>query len=130
MKTPAVLCAVLLWAAPALAQDSPSLKIPTLVYAGAATFDVGTSLRCPPPYCREGNPLIGWMEPHGQTQMLLTASALDAVGVWAWHRYVGKKHRKLATVGLYAVAAVRVGVAIGNIRDVRAVDAHKRRLTP
>lgn len=128
---PLIVCCLFV-AAPVFAEeppDAPSLTIPTVVYAGAAALDVGSSLRCPPPYCREGNPLIAWMEPHtGHATMLVTATAMDAVGVWAWHKYVGKKHPKIAAVGLYAVAAVRIGIGIGNLQDRRAIDRHRATL--
>ena len=123
MKTPAVCVVLALWAASAFAQDQPrpSLKIPTIVYASVAGADITTSLLCRPPGCHESNPLIAWMEPQGQATMHITAAAMDAAGVWAWNRYVGRRHPKLAKVGLYVVAAVRVGVAVRNVKVAQSV---------
>jgi hypothetical protein len=112
---------LLLAAASAHAQDRP-LLVPTSVYVAAAGADVTTTLLCPPPRCRETNQVINWLEPRGQVPMLAFGSALDAAGVWAWNRYVGRKHPTLAKVGLYVGAGVRSYFAVHNLRSKREAD--------
>jgi hypothetical protein len=107
-------------AAPAAADDG--FKVPLAVYAAAAATDVTTTLICPPPRCRETNQVINWLEPRGQVPMLAFGSALDAAGVWAWNRYVGRKHPTLAKVGLYVGAGVRSYFAVHNLRSKREAD--------
>jgi len=104
-----LLCA--LWSLPASAQ---SLKIPTIVFAGAATADLTTTyLNLSAPGIEE-NPALKWT----RNDALMTVAAgavLTSVGVWMWNRCVGRRHPRLARLGLYIGAAIEVGVAARNI---------------
>lgn len=98
----------------------PSLKLPTIVFAGAATADWVTTYRnmdynCPT--CGESNPLLNWVGQKPKTTIAMGA-AMDVAGVWAWNKYVGKKHKKIAAAGLYVMAAFRVFLAVRNARHL------------
>lgn len=108
------LVAALFVARPAAAQ---SLKIPTLVFAGAASADWVTTYRflTATPKHLEGNPLLGFT--HSKPAATLAAGiAIDAGTLYLVHRVVGPKHPKIAAFGLYAVAGFRAAIAYSNTR--------------
>jgi hypothetical protein len=100
--------------------DGSSLKLPTAIYLGAASADVATTICCQHAGCKEDNPLVSWLKPQGTAVMLVVGEAADLTGLWARNRFVGRKHPRLAKVGLYVVAGVRVAVAARNFREGRA----------
>jgi hypothetical protein len=91
---------------------SASLKLPTMVFAFAAGADAVTTYRN---LSAGGNELNYFLKDIDHTGATIAVSvAADVVGVWAWNRYVGRKHPKLAKVGLYAASALRFFVAARN----------------
>jgi len=96
-----------------------SLKVPTAVYLMSASADVATTVYCQSAGCREDNPIVNWLEPHGTTVMLSVGETADMAAVWAWNRTVGRKYPKLARVGLYVAAGVRFAIAARNVREGR-----------
>jgi len=103
---------------PAFAEEttpSPSLKLPTVVFAGAVAADLTTTVVFLTHGDREGNPFLGWTNNH-PVATPIAAGAMTAVGTWAWNRYVGRKHPKLARIGLYIGAFIEVGFALKNTR--------------
>lgn len=96
---------------------APSLKVPTTLFAVAASADWATTHRIlsTVPGAREANPMLGITHSH-PTRTVLLGAALDVAGVWATHRFVAKKHPKWAKVGLYAATAFRLALVARNMR--------------
>jgi hypothetical protein len=112
-----LLVALVLITAPASAQ---SLKLPTIVYAVAGGTDAASTAYClnAHPHCHESMPHLRWLEPRGGAAAVTAGSlAFDVASIWAWNRYVGRKHPKIAAIGLYAWSAVRLSLAVHNVRQ-------------
>lgn len=112
----------------ASAQERPSMKLPTLVYAGAAALDVWSTADCLSVGCVERNPIIAWAQPHGTAKMLVFGEALDALSIAAVHRWIAPKHPKIATVGLYAGAVLRTSIAARNWQQAKEQRAFNARI--
>lgn len=100
------------------AAEAQSLKIPLTVYAGAAALDLHSTHRFLQYGFREGNPLMGWLDDH-HNAMIVTSAAIDGMACYTIYQTWGKHHRKAARGLIYAVAAVRIGLAIHNYRAVQ-----------
>jgi len=99
-------------AQPARAQ---SLTPATTAFAAAAAADWATTYRnlASPYKPTELNPLLRFT--HSKpVPTVLAGAAMDVAGVLAWQKLVGKRHPKLARIGLYAAAGLRVGMAVRN----------------
>lgn len=96
-------------------QNPPSLKVPTFVFAGAAAADWTTTYVSARRGNRERNPLLSGLSRH-PVALVITGAAIDVGSVWAWNRYVGKRHRKIATIGLYIASGFRVWLAARNMQ--------------
>lgn len=99
----AVLCVSLL-AAPAHAQ---SLRTATQVYAATTVADwtmtgIGLSRGF-----GELNPALRWTQ-NDPAKTVIAGAVADAVGVWAMHRFVGRRHPTAAARTLVVLSAVRV----------------------
>jgi hypothetical protein len=106
--------------APGLAQEaSPALKWPTIAASAAAAADWATTYHALKNYqVREVNPLLRpWQETPGK---LVTAGAvMDTVAFSAWNVTMGRRHPKIAAVGMWAMAGFRTYLAIHNMRNTR-----------
>lgn len=107
--------------------DAHPLRLPTLVFAGAAAADWTTTYRnlSPGPTWDRGqewNPLLSPLH-NRPVPTVLAGAALDVVGVWAWDRFVGRKHPKLAAIGLYAGAGLRIWLASRNTLRLNTLSA-------
>ncbi len=125
-KVVTVLALALLLPSLASAQERPSLKLPTLVYAGAALVDDWSTVDCSRIGCHERNPTLRWVEPYGLTPMLTLNEGISAAGIWALHKWMAPTHPKLAAGTIYAVAGLRVNQARLNWREAdkqRAINA-------
>ncbi len=104
----------------ALAQErGPSLVLPTIAASAAAAADWATTYHALTNYhVREVNPLLGpWQERPGK---LVTAGALmDGVAFSAWNVTMGRRHPKVAAVGMWVMAGFRTYLAVHNIRNTR-----------
>jgi len=100
-------------------KESSALRRATVVYAIAGSLDVASTaaflLRSGG---HEGNPLLAPLQKK-PVLMLATGVATSAASVWAWNRFVGRKHPKLAAVGLYAASAAHVFLATNNYKKHR-----------
>src|SRR5262249_13227233 len=129
LVTSAVLAVCILAASPASAQIEPRppdpLKLPTLVWAAAATADWTTTYRFSTVYgdlLHETNPLIGGLGAH--PAWLVTAGASIDMATWyAGHRFLGRSHPRWMAAALYGGAAFRVYLAAYNIRMMREAQA-------
>lgn len=118
---PYLLSLLVLLPVTASAQDvsAPSLKWPTIVYSSAVAFDYSTTYRGLQLGATERNPILRPLQ-NRPVALVATGAALDAAGVWAWNRYVGRKHPKLAVLGLYAMSAARIWMASHNWQTIHA----------
>jgi len=90
-----------------------NLKVPNSVFLGAAAADWVSTYQFLQRGARETNPMLSGLQSQ-PALMIATGAAIDVASLWAWNRYVGKKHPRLAAVGLYTAAALRVWVASRN----------------
>ncbi len=101
------------------AQDAarPSLKLPTTMFAAAATADWATTYHGLKHYrLRETNPLLRPFE-RTPAKMVVLGAAIDIGGVALWNHAVGRKHPRVAVAGLWAMTAFRAYLAVHNIRN-------------
>jgi hypothetical protein len=112
-----------LYPATARAQQ-PSLRLPTAVASAAAAADWVTTYHALTNYrVREANPLLKpWYDSPGQ--LVGMGALMDVGGVTAWNLMIGPKHPKLASAGLWTMAAFRGYLAIHNMRNERRA-AHR-----
>lgn len=90
-----------------------ALDMPTVAFVSGAATDWVTTYRNRK-YFREGNPMIAWLD-HQPAAMIGLGVAIDAAGVYGWHRLT-RNRKRLRAVGLYAATAARVAVAVRNER--------------
>lgn len=108
------------------AAEAQSLKIPLTVYAGAAALDLHSTHRMLQyEGFRELNPITGWLD-HREEALVVVSAAFDVAACAAIYHAWGKHHRKAARGLIYAVAAVRIGLAIHNYRAVQGWAKEKR----
>lgn len=97
------------------AQD---LRTATTVFAIAAAADtLTTHYGVMHGALVEANPALSPI--HDVAAMTAVAAGADVLGAMAWRRLVGRKHPRIAAVGLYAVAGVRVYLAAKGLRYIR-----------
>jgi hypothetical protein len=117
-----ILCSVLVNVAPPPTEIrtgmSPSLRRATAVYAIAGALDVASTAAFVLRGGHEGNPLLAPMQDK-PALMLTVGVATSVTGVWAWNRFVGRKHPKIAAIGLYAAAGVHAFLAARNYQKHR-----------
>ena len=120
VKFTSVLLLFALGSLPAAAQDAaPSLKIPTIVFAGAAAADWTTTYAAlASGEFRECDPLLTFTK-NRPVPTVVFGAALDVAAVWAWRRAVGRRHPKLAALGLYVAAGLQASIAARNLHRVR-----------
>jgi len=104
---------------PRVEETRISLKVPTVVFMTAAAADWATTYRVGSAGV-ESNPLLHWTEPN-QELLITVAVATDLAGLYAWNRLVGRKHPKIAAVGLYAMSGMRFWLAYRNYKLCRTV---------
>lgn len=97
-----------------------SLKLPTSIFAVSAAADWVSTARLLSSGGVENNPLLRPSQDH-HTALLAVGIASDVVGVWAWHRWVGRKHPKIARAGLYMAAGFRLFLAVRNGHQMGAL---------
>ena len=112
-----VLTVSLLLAVDASAQ---SLKPATFTFTAAAAADLATTYRnlAGPNGGVEYNPMLRFTR-NTPVQTVLVGAAYDVAGIWAWNRFVGRRHPKVARAGLYAAAGFRVFLAVSNTQRFR-----------
>lgn len=115
-RAAAVALLLLLVASSAFAQERPSFARPLAVYAAGAALDVHSTYRALHYNgVKELNPLAAWADARPAT-FVVVAVAEDVAIVWALHRWIAPTRPTLFRVGLYAVGALRVGIAARNYR--------------
>lgn len=112
-----LLCASTVAAQPSDPPKPPSLKLPTIVYAGAAAADlVSTYAFLSDTPLKEANPLLFFTDSKPVPTVLVGAAA-DVVTLLVLHHFLGESHPKALAVGLYVAAGVRVGLAARNFTN-------------
>ena len=115
MRTALLVLGLVVMPRPASSQDvkPQGLKLPTIVFAGAAGTDWVTTYRNVTRGGSEANPLLSPLrsKPKG---MVALGAGMDIAGVLAWNHFIGRRHPRLAAVGLYVAAAARAYIAYRN----------------
>jgi len=113
----AALFLVFVFPAFASAQESKSLKIPTIAAMAAAGADWATTYHALKYYkVREVNPIMRPFE--AAPGSLVTVGGLIDVGtISAWNLTMGRRNPRVAVAGLWAMTAFRAYLAIHNIRN-------------
>jgi hypothetical protein len=94
--------------------ESSGLRWPTIAAGAAATADWVTTYHALKFYnTRELNPVLKPFQanPGG---LVALGGVIDIVGVTGWNLTVGKKHPKLAALGLWSMAGFRSYLAVHN----------------
>ena len=107
-----VLC---LWYLLTVSVHAQSLTRPLATYAGAAALDLHSTVAFLRAGYREGNPVLRGLD-HNPPAFVATSAALDATACYVVYRVWGRHHRKTARLVLYAIASVRVALAVDNYR--------------
>jgi hypothetical protein len=107
--------------ASAFAQEG-RLKIPTIAAGTAAAADWATTYHALKYYrVQEQNPLLRpFQESPGS--MVSLGAIIDVGTVSAWNLTVGRKNPRVATAGLWAMAAFRAYLALHNMRNIRKAE--------
>ncbi|HEV3215899.1 MAG TPA: hypothetical protein VGZ27_09265 [Vicinamibacterales bacterium] len=123
MKTVVIVLALLTLAPSASGQ---SLRVPTIVFAAAAAADWATTATfLSRGASTETDPLLKPF--HNRPADTVAAGAvLDVASVYAWNRFIGRHHPKIAIAGLYAAMGFRVFLASKNIVVMRESPAAVR----
>jgi hypothetical protein len=100
----------------ASAQSNP-LRQATIAASAAAAADWASTYHALKYYrVREVNPLLRPMD--GSPGPMIAVGALIDVGaVMTWNTMVGRQHPRIATTGLWAMAAFRSYLAMHNVRN-------------
>lgn len=109
------------------ARGKHSLTLPVLFYAAGATLDMASTADCLHIGCREQNPLINWLEPHGAAPMLAFGAAVEVTAVVALNHFIGPKHPRLVRAGLYAAGSLHLVYGLHNISEARGQRAGNAR---
>lgn len=95
----------------ASAQSGTSLRTASIVFGASAAADWTMTAIWMDKGGDEGNVLIRGLQPKGAVPMIAAGAAIDVASLYAWNRYVGRSHPKMAVIGLYAASAVRLSLA-------------------
>ena len=103
--------------AAAFAQETNSLKVPTIAASAAAAADWASTYHALKYYkVQEQNPLLRpFQESPGS--MVSLGAIMDVGAVSAWNITVGRRNPRVAVTGLWAMAAFRAYLAVHNMRN-------------
>ena len=103
--------------AAAFAQETHSLKVPTIAASAAAAADWASTYHALKYYkVQEQNPLLRpFQESPGS--MVSLGAIMDVGAVSAWNVTVGRRNPRVAVAGLWAMAAFRAYLAVHNMRN-------------
>ena len=101
------------------AQERPGLKVPTLMFGGAALADWASTYHALKNFhVREANPLLRPFDSQ-PGRMVGLGGAIDVGLVAAWNLSVGRTHPRVAATGLWAATAFRAYLAFHNFQNTR-----------
>ena len=107
-------------------QLRPSLRIPTTIASVAAAADWASTYHAMSNYhVRETNILLQpWQDSPGK--LVVVGAAIDVGTFMAWNKFVGERHPKVASAGMWAMAGFRAYLVFHNLRNeqraVRRID--------
>jgi hypothetical protein len=114
----AALFVVFLLPRTSLAQDlRPSLKIPTTIASIAAAADWASTYHALTNYhVRETNVLL---QPFQKSpgKLVVVGAAIDVATFTAWNTWVGPRHPRVASAGMWAMAGFRAYLVLHNLRN-------------
>jgi hypothetical protein len=118
----AVVCPNFAFAQQEARPRTDGLRLPTTLFAAAATADWATTYHGIKHYrLRETNPLIRRFD-GSPGKMVLLGAAIDAGAVAAWNYAVGRKHPRVAAAGLWTMTAFRAYLAFHNTRNAQRAE--------
>jgi hypothetical protein len=108
-------------AAQTVPEPPPRLKLPTMAASAAAAADWASTYHALKYYnLRETNPLLQSFQ--GSPGRLVTVgAAIDAAAFSTWNVTMGRKHPRVASAGLWAMAAFRAYLVFHNLRNEQKV---------
>jgi hypothetical protein len=103
--------------ATASAQETGSLKTPTIAAMAAAAADWATTYHALKNYhVREMNPIMRPFE-ESPGSLVTVGSLIDVGMVSGWNLTMGRRNPRVAAAGLWAMTAFRAYLAVHNIRN-------------
>ena len=104
------------------AQELPkSLKMPTIAASAAAAADWASTYHALKYYnLRETNPLLQSFQ-RSPGRLVTVGAAIDAAAFSTWNVTVGRKHPRIASAGLWAMAGFRAYLVFHNLRNEQKV---------
>jgi hypothetical protein len=110
------------------AESAHPLRVPTVVFSAAAAADWVSTYRLQQRGGHEQNRMYSWAD--GRPEVIVTiGAASDVLGVWAWNRYVGRRHPRIARIGLYGASTFRIWLALHN-SQLAPADLHGPPISP
>lgn len=118
------LCCLLVSSEP---KPAPSLKAATITVAVSVLADIVSTYRfIDAGTATELNPLYKPFREH-KWPVVASMAVLGTSSAWAWNKYVGRKHPRLAKVGLYLAAVVNIALATHNtIQHHRVINQRRK----
>ena len=108
------------WLVPvcASAQDvRPSLKAPTIAASIAAAADWASTYHAMSNYhLRETNVFLQAFQ-NSPGRLVTVGAAIDVATFSTWNMVMGPRHPKIASAGLWAMAAFRTALVVHNLRN-------------
>ena len=95
----------------------PSLRMPTTIASIAAAADWASTYHAMTNYhVRETNFLL---QPFQKSpgKLVIAGAAIDAATFTAWNTWVGPRHPKVASAGMWAMAGFRTFLVFHNLRN-------------
>ena len=95
----------------------PSLKVPTTIASIAAAADWASTYHALTNYhVRETNVLLQPFQ-NSPGKLVVVGAAIDVATFTAWNRWVGPRHPRVASAGMWAMAGFRAYLVLHNLRN-------------
>jgi hypothetical protein len=99
---------------------APALRLPVTVWVTAVAADQATTYWFASRHgdvLREANPIVGRLDRH-PVLLVAAGSALDATTAIAAHRFLGRRHPRIAQLVFMGAAAYRAYLAYHNVQNI------------
>src|SRR5688572_13148233 len=95
----------------------PSLKVPTTIASIAAAADWASTYHALTNYhVRETNVLLQPFQ-NSPGKLVVVGAAIDVVTFTAWNKWIGPRHPRVASAGMWAMAGFRTYLVLHNLRN-------------
>lgn len=95
----------------------PSLKVPTTIASIAAAADWASTYHALTNYhVRETNILLQPFQ-NSPGKLVVVGAAIDMATFTAWNKWVGPRHPRVASAGMWAMAGFRAYLVLHNLRN-------------